>query len=112
MAEALCCPNNSGGDSTGGDGTDDEPRPEPCEGNIMDVANENEDFTTFVASITAAGLVDELSGEGPFTVFGTCVLLWFNILPLSSNLFCLNSHSLFLFLLCVIYYSSTNQRRI
>ena len=67
MAEALCCPNNSGG----GEGTDDEPRPEPCEGNIVDVAMENEDFTTLVEAVTAAGLVDELSGEGPFTVFGT-----------------------------------------
>ena len=74
MAEALCCPNNSdGSDNTGGEGTDDEPQPEPCEGNIVDVANENEDFTTLVAAITAAGLVDELSGEGPFSVFGSCV---------------------------------------
>jgi hypothetical protein len=68
MAESLCCPNNSSG---GGDDNTGGPE-EPCEGNIMDVTDENEDFTTFVAAVTAAGLVDELSGEGPFTVFGTC----------------------------------------
>jgi hypothetical protein len=119
MAEALCCPNNSGTDNTGGDGTDDEPQPEPCEGNIIDVANENEDFTTLVASITAAGLVDELSGEGPFTVFGTRVysglviqhtppdsILTFSP-PIFQPLF-FNSHSLFIFILRY-YYSSTHQ---
>ena len=78
MAEALCCPNNSGGE-----GTDDEPRPEPCEGNIVDVAMENEDFTTLVEAVTAAGLVDELSGEGPFTVFGTS--FFFVILMYTRN---------------------------
>ena len=38
-------------------------------GDIVDVAASNEDFETLVAAVTAAGLVDTLKGEGPFTVF-------------------------------------------
>ncbi len=37
-------------------------------GTIVDVAIAN-DFTTLVAAVQAADLVDTLSGEGPFTVF-------------------------------------------
>ncbi|MFT6956658.1 MAG: putative surface protein with fasciclin (FAS1) repeats [Halieaceae bacterium] len=37
--------------------------------NIVEVAASNEDFTTLVAAVQAAGLVEVLSGEGPFTVF-------------------------------------------
>lgn len=36
---------------------------------IVDVAVENGSFTTLVAALKAAGLVDTLKGEGPFTVF-------------------------------------------
>ncbi|MEZ8990715.1 fasciclin domain-containing protein [Vibrio breoganii] len=36
---------------------------------IVDVAASNEDFSTLVAAVQAAGLVDTLKGEGPFTVF-------------------------------------------
>ncbi|WP_234497811.1 fasciclin domain-containing protein [Vibrio maritimus] len=36
---------------------------------IVDVAAENGSFTTLVAAVQAAGLVDTLKGEGPFTVF-------------------------------------------
>jgi uncharacterized surface protein with fasciclin (FAS1) repeats len=38
-------------------------------GTIVDVAVANPDFSTLVAAVTAAGLVETLSGEGPFTVF-------------------------------------------
>ena len=38
-------------------------------GNIVAVAQSNEDFSTLVAAVTAAGLGEALSGEGPFTVF-------------------------------------------
>ena len=38
-------------------------------GNIVEVAQGNEDFSTLVAAVTAAGLGEALSGEGPFTVF-------------------------------------------
>ena len=36
---------------------------------IVDVAVGNEDFSTLVAAVQAAGLVETLSSEGPFTVF-------------------------------------------
>lgn len=38
-------------------------------GTIVDVAVANGSFETLVAAVQAAGLVDTLSGEGPFTVF-------------------------------------------
>ena len=39
-----------------------------CE-SIVDIAVGNDDFSTLVAALMAADLVDALSGEGPFTVF-------------------------------------------
>ncbi|MFT5752915.1 MAG: putative surface protein with fasciclin (FAS1) repeats [Flavobacterium sp.] len=36
---------------------------------IVDVAVGNENFTTLVAALKAAGLVETLSSDGPFTVF-------------------------------------------
>jgi uncharacterized surface protein with fasciclin (FAS1) repeats len=36
---------------------------------IVDTAAANKDFSTLVAAIKAAGLVDTLKGKGPFTVF-------------------------------------------
>jgi len=38
-------------------------------GTIVDVAVEAGSFTTLVAAVEAAGLVETLSGDGPFTVF-------------------------------------------
>jgi uncharacterized surface protein with fasciclin (FAS1) repeats len=38
-------------------------------GTIVEVAAGNEDFSTLVAAIEAADLVETLNGEGPFTVF-------------------------------------------
>jgi len=43
--------------------------PEEEPGSIVDIAAGNEDFSTLVAAVTAAGLLDALSGEGPITVF-------------------------------------------
>ncbi len=37
--------------------------------NIVENAVNSADHTTLVAAVTAAGLVDTLAGEGPFTVF-------------------------------------------
>lgn len=37
--------------------------------NIVEIAAGNEDFSTLVSLVEAAGLVETLSGEGPFTVF-------------------------------------------
>jgi uncharacterized surface protein with fasciclin (FAS1) repeats len=36
---------------------------------VVDIAVENEGFSTLVAAVTEAGLVETLSSEGPFTVF-------------------------------------------
>jgi transforming growth factor-beta-induced protein len=38
-------------------------------GTIVDVAASTDGFSTLVAAVEAAGLVETLSGEGPFTVF-------------------------------------------
>ena len=46
---------------------------EECDlGTIVDVAVGNGSFGTLVAAVTAADLVETLSGDGPFTVFGKC----------------------------------------
>lgn len=39
------------------------------EGTVVDVLVGNPDFSTLVAAVKAAGLVETLSGEGPFTIF-------------------------------------------
>ena len=39
------------------------------EKNIVETAVSNENFSTLVAALSAADLVDALAGEGPFTVF-------------------------------------------
>ena len=38
-------------------------------GTIVEVASSNADFSTLVTAVKAAGLVETLSGTGPFTVF-------------------------------------------
>jgi len=44
--------------------------PMPKGGNdIVDIAASNDDFSTLVAAVQAAGLVETLKGDGPFTVF-------------------------------------------
>ncbi len=43
--------------------------PNQAEGDIVDIAVENGSFTTLVGAVEAAGLVDTLKSEGPFTVF-------------------------------------------
>jgi len=50
------------------------PTPSGCDlGTIVEVAEKN-GFDTLVAAVEAAGLVDTLNGDGPFTVFGTYIL--------------------------------------
>lgn len=38
-------------------------------GDVVDVAISSKDHTTLVAAVKAAGLVETLKGEGPFTIF-------------------------------------------
>jgi uncharacterized surface protein with fasciclin (FAS1) repeats len=40
-----------------------------CDKTIVEVASGSEDFSTLVAAVKAADLVETLSSEGPFTVF-------------------------------------------
>ena len=42
---------------------------EPADKTIVEIAAGAEDFSTLVAAVKAAGLVDVLSSKGPFTVF-------------------------------------------
>lgn len=44
-------------------------KPAKTENDIVDIAAGNENFSTLVAAVKAAGLVDVLKGDGPFTVF-------------------------------------------
>lgn len=64
---SACGADDSTTDTTVAAGDDTEMSTEV--GNIVAVAQGNEDFSTLVAAITAAGLGDALSGSGPFTVF-------------------------------------------
>lgn len=40
-----------------------------AKGDIVDIAASSKDFSTLVAAVKAAGLVETLKGDGPFTVF-------------------------------------------
>ena len=40
-----------------------------CDKTVVENAVNNESFSTLVAAVKAAGLVETLSGSGPFTVF-------------------------------------------
>ena len=46
----------------------DKPAP-AADGDIVAIASGNPDFSTLVTAVKAAGLVETLQGEGPFTVF-------------------------------------------
>lgn len=46
-----------------------DPKAEESTPTIVGVAAGNENFSTLVAAVKAAGLVDTLNGDGPFTVF-------------------------------------------
>ncbi|MEI7860466.1 MAG: fasciclin domain-containing protein [Acidimicrobiales bacterium] len=43
--------------------------PEAATQSIVEIASGNPDFSTLVTAVKAAGLVDTLSGPGPYTVF-------------------------------------------
>ena len=48
---------------------------------IVEIAVGNPDFSTLVAALQAAGLVDALSGEGPLTVFAPTNAAFANLAP-------------------------------
>lgn len=43
--------------------------PAKAEKNVVEIAAGAEDFSTLVTAVTAAGLAEALSGDGPFTIF-------------------------------------------
>lgn len=49
--------------------SDDDPTPMPQEESIIEIASGNNQFSTLVAAIQRADLVDDLNAAGPFTVF-------------------------------------------
>ncbi|MEM9052241.1 MAG: fasciclin domain-containing protein [Bacteroidota bacterium] len=53
------------------DDDDEEPTPTPSgpTQSIVEIASGSPDFSVLVAALGAGGLVDDLSGDGPFTVF-------------------------------------------
>ena len=53
--------------TTEAESSDDASSEDP--GTIVDIASSQPDFSTLVTAVDAAGLVDTLSGEGPYTVF-------------------------------------------
>ena len=48
--------------------------PAQMSNSVVDVIVNSEDHTLLEAAVGAAGLVDALSGEGPFTVFAPPIL--------------------------------------
>ena len=74
------CPAFSSGGRGGGGGralaepepepeSEPEAEPESAPMSIPEIVTTNKDFSTLLAAIAAAGLVEALSAEGPFTVF-------------------------------------------
>lgn len=53
----------------GDDGNDAADEPERPSADIVEVASTTEGFETLVTAVGAAGLVETLQGDGPFTVF-------------------------------------------
>ena len=68
---AACGSDNESTEDTATDMTEEtsEMTDETAAGDIVAVASSTEGFSTLVAALEAAGLVETLQGEGPFTVF-------------------------------------------
>jgi hypothetical protein len=81
-----------------------------CQG-IVDIAVGNPDFSTLVAAVSAAGLVDALSGDGPLTVFGTYIIIIVCGIFISVHIMCSLTNHL-ISILQYYYTYSPNQRRI
>ena len=54
---------------------------------IVDFVSENDDFSTLTAAVDAAGLIDTLSSDGPFTLFGKCFYFVWNATLSTSHLY-------------------------
>ena len=54
---------------------------------IVDFVSENDDFSTLTAAVDAADLIDTLSSDGPFTLFGKCFYFVWNATLSTSHLY-------------------------
>ena len=66
---AACGSDSASTDTTAAAATEESVAEAVAAGDIVAVASATEGFTTLVAALTAAGLVETLQGAGPFTVF-------------------------------------------
>lgn len=70
LALTACGSDDEATEDTAAEATEDTMAEETMDaGDIVAVASGNPDFSTLVAAIQAAGLVETLQGAGPFTVF-------------------------------------------
>lgn len=69
IAAALAAALTLSACSSGSNKASDTMTEETKVGTIVDVASADTNFSTLVAAVSAAGLVETLSGTGPFTVF-------------------------------------------
>jgi len=71
LTAAACGSSSSKSDSADKPAKDTTTSSAPASANktIVVVASENKDFSTLVSAVTKAGLVETLSGPGPYTVF-------------------------------------------
>ena len=70
LLAAGCSSSNDSSDASASDNsTSTTEATMPAGDTIVDVASANADFSTLVAAVTEADLVETLQGEGPFTVF-------------------------------------------
>ncbi|MEY3360374.1 MAG: hypothetical protein RL531_93 [Actinomycetota bacterium] len=69
VAGVAACSSDSDSNADKPSTTTEAAAPEKCDNTVVDVAVGNGSFATLVKAVQAAGLVDTLNGEGPFTVF-------------------------------------------
>jgi len=78
--------------------------------NVVDIIAGNPDLSTLVRAVTAAGLVEDLSGDGPFTIFGMCLFCIFTYV--SSPVSYMKHLTLILVYTYTYHHYSPNQRSV
>ena len=69
VAGLAACSSDNDSKASGDKTTSTSAKPTKCANTVVDAAAGNPEFSTLVKAVQAAGLVDTLNGEGPFTVF-------------------------------------------
>lgn len=78
--------------------------------NVVDIIAGNPDLSTLVRAVTAAGLVEDLTGDGPFTIFGMCFFCIFTYV--SSPVSYMKHLTLILVYTYTYHHYSPNQRSV